>query len=214
MKRSQTTTSSNPILAFLKEWGLFILIITSIILSRIFLWTPVRVDGHSMDPTLADNEYLLVINKLPINRFDIVVASETENGKTKEIVKRVIGLPGDTIQYENDTLYINGKKTDEPYLKEYIKKFKEDKLQSTYTGKGFEENGELFRQMAQSAQAFTVDQDGSATFTKKLLDDEYLLLGDDRIVSKDSRQVGAFKKEQIKGEAVLRLWPLLPFQTY
>lgn len=214
MKRSQTTTSSNPILAFLKEWGLFILIITSIILSRIFLWTPVRVDGHSMDPTLADNEYLLVINKLPINRFDIVVASETENGKTKEIVKRVIGLPGDTIQYENDTLYINGKKTDEPYLKEYIKKFKDDKLQSTYTGKGFEENGELFRQMAQSAQAFTVDQDGSATFTKKLLDDEYLLLGDDRIVSKDSRQVGAFKKSQIKGEAVFRLWPLLPFKTY
>ena len=214
MKRSQTTTSSNPILAFLKEWGLFILIITSIILSRIFLWTPVRVDGHSMDPTLADNEYLLVINKLPINRFDIVVASETENGKTKEIVKRVIGLPGDTIQYENDTLYSNGKKTDEPYLKEYIKKFKEDKLQSTYTGKGFEENGELFRQMAQSAQAFTVDQDGSATFTKKLLDDEYLLLGDDRIVSKDSRQVGAFKKSQIKGEAVFRLWPLLPFKTY
>ena len=206
--------SNNPVRSFLKEWALFGLIIGGIILSRIYLWTPVRVDGHSMDPTLADSEYLLVINKLPIDRFDIVVASETENGKTKEIVKRVIGLPGDTIQYENDTLYINGKKTDEPYLKEYTKKFKEDKLQSTYTGKGFEENGELFRQMAQIAEAFTVDKDGSATFTKKLLDDEYLLLGDDRIVSKDSRQVGAFKKEQIKGEAVLRLWPLLPFQTY
>ena len=156
----------------------------------------------------------LVINKLPIDRFDIVVASETENGKTKEIVKRVIGLPGETIEYKNDVLYINGKETDEPYLKEYIQKFKEDKLQSTYSGKGFEENGELFRQMAQIAEAFTVDKDGSATFTKKLLDDEYLLLGDDRIVSKDSRQVGAFKKNQIKGEAVLRLWPLLPFQTY
>lgn len=212
MKRSKKST--NPVRSFLKEWTLFGLIIGGIILSRIYLWTPVRVDGHSMDPTLADSEYLLVINKLPIDRFDIVVASETENGKTKEIVKRVIGLPGDTIQYENDTLYINGKKTDEPYLKEYIKKFKEDKLQSTYSGKGFEENGELFRQMAQIAEAFTVDKDGSATFTKKLLDDEYLLLGDDRIVSKDSRQVGAFKKEQIKGEAVLRLWPLLPFQTY
>ena len=212
MKHSKKST--NPVRSFLKEWALFGLIIGVIILSRIYLWTPVRVDGHSMDPTLADSEYLLVINKLPIDRFDIVVASETENGKTKEIVKRVIGLPGDTIQYENDTLYINGKKTDEPYLKEYIKKFKEDKLQSTYTGKGFEENGELFRQMAQIAEAFTVDKDGSATFTKKLLDDEYLLLGDDRIVSKDSRQVGAFKKEQIKWEAVLRLWPLLPFQTY
>ena len=212
MKRSKK--SNNPVRSFLKEWALFGLIIGGIILSRIYLWTPVRVDGHSMDPTLADSEYLLVINKLPIDRFDIVVASETENGKTKEIVKRVIGLPGDTIEYKNDVLYINGKETDEPYLKEYIQKFKEDKLQSTYSGKGFEENGELFRQMAQIAEAFTVDRDGSATFTKKLLDDEYLLLGDDRIVSKDSRQVGAFKKDQIKGEAVLRLWPLLPFQTY
>lgn len=212
MKRSKKST--NPVRSFLKEWALFGLIIGGIILSRIYLWTPVRVDGHSMDPTLTDSEYLLVINKLPIDRFDIVVASETENGKTKEIVKRVIGLPGETIEYKNDVLYINGKETDEPYLKEYIQKFKEDKLQSTYSGKGFEENGELFRQMAQIAEAFTVDKDGSATFTKKLLDDEYLLLGDDRIVSKDSRQVGAFKKEQIKGEAVLRLWPLLPFQTY
>ena len=212
MKRSKKST--NPVHSFLKEWALFGLIIGGIILSRIYLWTPVRVDGHSMDPTLADSEYLLVINKLPIDRFDIVVASETENGKTKEIVKRVIGLPGDTIEYKNDVLYINGKETDEPYLKEYIQKFKEDKLQSTYSGKGFEENGDLFRQMAQIAEAFTVDKDGSATFTKKLLDDEYLLLGDDRIVSKDSRQVGAFKKDQIKGEAVLRLWPLLPFQTY
>ena len=212
MKRSKK--SNNPVRSFLKEWALFGLIIGGIILSRIYLWTPVRVDGHSMDPTLADSEYLLVINKLPIARFDIVVASETENGKTKEIVKRVIGLPGETIEYKNDVLYINGKETDEPYLKDYIQKFKEDKLQSTYSGKGFEENGELFRQMAQIAEAFTVDKDGSATFTKKLLDDEYLLLGDDRIVSKDSRQVGAFKKDQIKGEAVLRLWPLLPFQTY
>lgn len=212
MKRSKKST--NPVRSFLKEWALFGLIIGGIILSRIYLWTPVRVDGHSMDPTLADSEYLLVINKLPIDRFDIVVASETDNGKTKEIVKRVIGLPGETIEYKNDVLYINGKETDEPYLKEYIQKFKEDKLQSTYSGKGFEENGELFRQMAQIAEAFTVDKDGSATFTKKLLDDEYLLLGDDRIVSKDSRQVGAFKKDQIKGEAVLRLWPLLPFQTY
>ena len=212
MKRS--IKSTNPVRSFLKEWALFGLIIGGIILSRIYLWTPVRVDGHSMDPTLADSEYLLVINKLSIDRFDIVVDSETENGKTKEIVKRVIWLPGETIEYKNDVLYINGKETDEPYLKDYIQKLKEDKLQSTYSGKGFEENGELFRQMAQIAEAFTVDKDGSATFTKKLLDDEYLLLGDDRIVSKDSRQVGAFKKEQIKGEAVLRLWPLLPFQTY
>ena len=78
-----------------------------------------------MDPTLADSEYLLVVNHLSIDRFDIVVASEKDDdGKTKDIVKRVIGLPGDTIQYDNDTLYINGKKTNEPYLKDYIARFK------------------------------------------------------------------------------------------
>ena len=126
---------SNTAVVILKEWGLFIIFISIIILSRLYLWSPVKVDGHSMDPTLANGEYLLVLKYQSIDRFDIVVATETDNdGTTKEIVKRVIGMPGDTIQYENDTLYINGKKTDEPYLTDYIKKFKEDKLQSTYTG--------------------------------------------------------------------------------
>lgn len=102
---------SNTAVVILKEWGLFIIFISIIILSRLYLWSPVKVDGHSMDPTLANGEYLLVLKHQSIDRFDIVVATETDNdGTTKEIVKRVIGMPGDTIQYENDTLYINGKK--------------------------------------------------------------------------------------------------------
>ena len=158
--------------------------------------------GHEISKKIKDPE-----------RFDIVIFKYPDD-ESQLFIKRIIGLPGDTIQYDNDTLYINGKKTNEPYLKDYIARFKKDKLQSTYTGKGFEENGELFRQLANTAQAFTVDKDGNPKFTLKLLDDEYLLLGDDRIVSKDSRQVGAFKKEQIKGQAVFRLWPIYPFKTY
>lgn len=103
---------------FMKEWGFFILFMATLLLTRLFLWSPFLVSGHSMDPTLADGEYLLEVRYLPIDRFDIVVAKETdENGNEKRIVKRVIGMPGDTIKYENDQLYINGKKTDEPYLK-------------------------------------------------------------------------------------------------
>ena len=201
--------------AFLKEWGVFTLIISAILLTRWLLWAPVKVDGHSMDPTLANGEYLMVLKHQSIDRFDIVVASEKDDdGKKKEVVKRVIGLPGDSIQYENDTLYINGKKTDEPYLAEYIKKFQKDKLQSTYVGKDYTDNGTFFRKLASQAQAFTVDKEGSPVFTIKLLDNEYLLLGDDRIVSKDSRQVGAFKSSQIQGEAKFRIWPILPFKTY
>ena len=86
--------------AFLKEWGLLSLIISAILISRWLLWAPVKVDGHSMDPTLANGEYLLVLKHQSVDRFDIVVASEKDdNGKTKEIVKRFIGLPGYTIQY-------------------------------------------------------------------------------------------------------------------
>ncbi|MGV3317597.1 S26 family signal peptidase, partial [Streptococcus agalactiae] len=46
---------------FIKEWGVFILILSLFLLSRIFLWQFVKVDGHSMDPTLADKEQLVVL---------------------------------------------------------------------------------------------------------------------------------------------------------
>ena len=156
-----------------------------------------------MDPTLADGEYLLEVRYLPIDRFDIVVAKETdENGNEKRIVKRVIGMPGDTIKYENDQLYINGKKTDEPYLKEYISKFKKDKLQSTYSYR------KMFQQIAEQANSFTQDSLGNSTVTVKVPKGHYFLLGDDRLVSRDSREVGNFKASQIEGEAKLRFWPL------
>lgn len=82
---------------FFKEWGLFTLVILIFGISRLFFWQPVKVDGHSMDPTLAHGERLIVLNHTKIDRFDIVVAKEEENGQTKEIVKRVVGMPGDEI---------------------------------------------------------------------------------------------------------------------
>ena len=134
--------------------------------------------------------------------------------KPRTSSKRVIGLPGDTHSVRQRYPLHQWEKDQWALIWRTTSLVSKDKLQSTYTGKGFEENGELFRQLANTAQAFTVDKDGNPKFTLKLLDDEYLLLGDDRIVSKDSRQVGAFKKEQIKGQAVFRLWPIYPFKTY
>ena len=198
---------------FLKEWGGIILIMTLLVLSRLFLWSNVRVEGHSMDPTLADGEVLFVVKHLPINRFDIVVAHEDDGNK--DIVKRVIGMPGDTIRYQNDKLYINDKETDEPYLADYIKRFKEDKLQSTYSGVGFEgDKGTFFRSIAQKAQAFTVDVNYNTNFSFTVPEGEYLLLGDDRLVSSDSRHVGTFKAKDITGEAKFRLWPMNRIGTF
>ncbi|HGA3631906.1 TPA: signal peptidase I [Streptococcus agalactiae] len=192
---------------FIKEWGIFILILSLFLLSRIFLWQFVKVDGHSMDPTLADKEQLVVLKQTKINRFDIVVANEEEGGQKKKIVKRVIGMPGDVIKYKNDTLTINKKKTEEPYLKEYTKLFKKDKLQEKYS------YNPLFQDLAQSSTAFTTDSNGSSEFTTVVPKGHYYLVGDDRIVSKDSRAVGPFKKSTIVGEVKFRFWPIRRFGT-
>ena len=187
---------------FIKEWGPLILFFLILILSLAFIWQPVKVEGHSMDPTLADGERLIVLSTTSIDRFDIVVAKETEDGKTKEIVKRVIGMPGDTITYKNDVLYVNGKKVDEDYLDEYKKAFENDQLQDTYS------YNTLFQELAESSDAFTTDSDGSTEFTVKVPKGQYYLLGDDRIVSKDSREVGTFSKSDIVGEVKFRFLPL------
>lgn len=186
---------------FLKEWGFFLLFLTVFLLSRWFIWFPVTVEGHSMDPTLANKEKLIVIKTADINRFDMVVANEVENGAKKQIVKRVIGLPGDTITYKNDKLFVNGKETKETYLADYQQRYQKDKLQKTYAYNSY------FQSLAQASNAFTQDTSGNTNFTVKVPQGQYYLLGDDRIVSKDSRSVGTFKEETIVGEVKFRYWP-------
>ena len=189
-------------LTFLREWGLFILFITFFLLTRLFLWLPVQVDGHSMDPTLADRQRVIVLKHTSIERFDIVVAKEVENGKTKQIVKRIIGMPGDTITYQNDKLTVNGKEVKEEYLKEFQAAFTKDKLQKEYDYRDY------FQQLAKDAKAFTVNAEGNTTFTVTVPEGKYFLLGDNRIVSKDSREVGYFDKSALVGEVKFRFWPL------
>lgn len=196
--------------AFIKEWGIFITIIALAILSRIFIWAPVAVDGHSMDPTLADKERLVIIKTATINRFDIVVAKEGD----KNIVKRVIGMPGDVISYNNDQLTINGKKYDEPYLADFKAQLASGQLEKTYgsyplTSSLSSADRSNFVSLAQKTQAFTTDTNtGNPTFTVTVPKGEYYLMGDNRVVSRDSRAVGVFPRSEIVGEAKLRIWPL------
>lgn len=189
---------------FLKEWGFFILFIAIIVLLRVFVWEPVIVDGHSMDPTLANKERLIIIKTAQIKRQDIVVAKEHDKAtnQNKNIVKRVIGMPGDTITFDNDVLTVNGKILKEPYLADYQKAFASDKLQNTYDYNTF------FQGLAKNAQAFTISSTGQPNFTIKVPEGQYFLMGDNRLVSQDSRIVGTFSKNEIIGEAKLRMWPL------
>lgn len=83
----------------------YVIIVIAVILLRTFVVTPVIVDGDSMNDTLKDGQILL-LKKYDKNfeRFDIVVF-EYEDSK---LVKRIIGLPGDHVEYEDGVLYING----------------------------------------------------------------------------------------------------------
>lgn len=106
-----------------RELIIYGIIILVIILVRTFIVTPVRVNGTSMHPTLKDGE-IMILNKIDyvfddIERFDIVVVKTDHN----KIIKRVIGLPGESLRYENNILYINDKKIDEPFLKEATSDF-------------------------------------------------------------------------------------------
>lgn len=165
-----------------------------------------KVDGHSMDPTLSNGSYLIVNRYSKIERFDVVVAKEIDkSGNTYSVVKRVIGMPGDVIEYKSDVLYVNGEKYDEPYLNDYLSKWRDNKLEDVYS------YNESFVNKARISSGFTTQEfdlvtkelnDVSSDFRVEVPITGYFLIGDNRLVSKDSRDVGAFPIENIVGKVV------------
>lgn len=149
----------------IKEIIPYIVIVLVVILIRTFIITPVRVDGSSMDKFLSDGDILLLYRLSKIDRFDIVVLDERQDNET--IIKRVIGMPGETVEIKNDKIYINDEEIDDDF-----------------------------------AYGETSDY-GQIT----LGDDEYFLLGDNRLISKDSRAFGPIKASDIKGRTILRIFP-------
>ena len=145
------------------------------------------VSGNSMYPILEDKEDVLInvaasyLTK--IDRFDIVVV-KNENEEHDLWVKRVIGLPGETIAYKDGKLYVNDQIVEEPFLDTtYMEKIMKEKALSVFT------------------------QDMEEVTLKK---DEYFLAGDNRVNSLDSRtaSVGPFHRNQIIAKGVFVYSPL------
>ncbi|MGD6801852.1 signal peptidase I [Rossellomorea vietnamensis] len=167
----------NSTLEWIKALGFALLIVFVV---RTFLFTPVMVKGASMNTTLEDQERVIVSKLGETERFDIVVFQATPEEK---YIKRVIGLPGDRIQYKEDTLYVNGKTVEEPFLDDQKEKLETSlttsfKLEETAVGQSTVPEGHIF------------------------------VLGDNRRDSKDSRQIGAIPIETIIGKTNVVFFPL------
>lgn len=159
-----------------KEIIEYIVLIVVILLIRTYLFVPIMVSGNSMVPTLNNGD-VMILNKFSylvndIERFDIVVV-DYEN---EYIIKRVIGLPGDYVEYKNDILYVNGKIIEEVYDREYTQDFNLNDLN-----------------------------------IEKIPNNYYLVLGDNRPISKDSRKIGLIDKKNIKGSTNFILFPFSRF---
>lgn len=93
----------------------YVLVIVIALLIKKYIFSPIRVNGTSMYPTLNDGD-IMILNEIGyylngVERFDIVVV-KTEDDK---IIKRVIGLPGETVKYLDNKLYINGEEIEEDF---------------------------------------------------------------------------------------------------
>ncbi|MBO3063150.1 signal peptidase I [Mammaliicoccus fleurettii] len=161
------------------EWAIAIIIaLVLLFIVRTFLFIGYIVDGDSMEPTFHDEDRLIV-NKLvknigQIDNGDVIVFHAN---RESDFIKRVIGLPGDTVEMKNNKLYINGTQVNERYLNDNIK------------------TDDFSTRTIQGSKSDVIPNN------------EYLVLGDNRSNSRDSREIGFVHEKDIVGEVNLRYYP-------
>lgn len=157
-------------IALLLAWGI-----------RTFIFAPFLVEGESMLYTLHDREKLVVNKAIYFMRDpkpgEIIVFHAEP---TRDYIKRVIAVAGDTVQMRDDVLLVNGKQVDEPYLKEKKEEAKE--------------NGNL-----------PLTKDFGPI---KVPPDHIYVLGDNRQNSTDSRVIGPVDVKTVVGRSEFVFWPL------
>jgi signal peptidase I len=155
----------------------------------LFFMQPHQVSGQSMEPTLMNYDYVLT-DKISYKvgkpeRGDIVVihapeAANCPTGTGCDFIKRMIGLPGDTVELKNNGISVNGVQLEEPYIADDVMT-----LPGNYT----------------RDRVVTLGQD------------QYFVVGDNRMHSSDSRAWGPITRDDIVGRAFFRYWPAKSIQV-
>ena len=191
---STEAPESHPVTKALRDWFLVVVLaLGAALLVRVYVLQQFYISGPSMETTLFGNNRVLV-NKLSyrvhdIHRGDVVVFDRvtTSDGTVShdDLIKRVIALPGDTIEIKNCVVIINSKPTVEPYLDK-------DVLEIT---------DPVNRCRVANMPVQTVS-------AKKIF-----VMGDNRSESFDSRSFGPISESLIVGRAFAIVWPFHRIST-
>jgi signal peptidase I len=172
----------------------YVVIIVQLLFNFVFF--PATVRMSSMNPLLFEDDRLIVFNgNNNLRRFDIIVfevdtdtqtrINESENGSLW--VKRVIGVPGERIDFVDGQLYVNGTKVYEVFLYDEDGKFHKNTYEGYYS----------LTPDFQMEDILSINN-----FEGNIIpEDYYLLLGDNRAYSTDANEIGLIHKSQIIGEA-------------
>ncbi|MGC6768516.1 signal peptidase I [Enterococcus sp. LJL51] len=140
----------------------------------LFLFSIQKIDNYSMFPTLQVGNHVFVAKQSLIKHLDLVCLKRKKSGKIE--IRRVVGVPGDKIEYENDTLFVNGESKLEPFLQF-------EKEEAKRNGGVYTADFQLLKIIGEV----------------KIPEGKYFLLGDNRPYTHDSRDYGVIDHSEIIG---------------
>lgn len=179
---SNRETENSKSSEFIKSIIQFVIVVVLALFIKSYVISPVKVSGDSMLPTLHDKD-LMILDRIShhfddYDRFDIVVLEESN----MLLIKRIIGLPGDYVEYKGNQLHVNGEVITEEFIDNKDKEF--------YT------------------TDFTLED---LYNVEAIPNGMYLVLGDNRQNSRDSRAFGLVSESDILGKTKVIIYPFNHF---